>query len=150
MENLAKNGACTAMAGNKRILIAPTDEVESIDYTDFATKSVTFRSGFAFAEIQAENILLTAEGTGGAFEHRTTCRLSGTKWKYDSLFEKMARQRWIVKVVDNNGQAWLSGSLSEPLLFEWTHHAGAKPTDEHVYELTFKRRMSEPLFATPL
>lgn len=149
MENLLKNGPCPTMAGNRRILIAPTDEVQSIDFTDFATKSVTFKTGCAFAEIQAENIQLSAEREDGGFAHQATCRLTGTKWKYDSLLEKMGRQRWIVKVVDNNGQAWLSGSLSEPLLFEWAHKAEAKPSDGHSYELTFKRRMSEPLFSTP-
>ncbi len=43
MENLHKNGGCHVMAGNKRLLIADISEVQSIDFTDFNTKTVTLR-----------------------------------------------------------------------------------------------------------
>ena len=50
MENLMKNGSCHVMAGNKRLLIADTNEVQRIELTDFASKTVTMKTGCGFAE----------------------------------------------------------------------------------------------------
>ena len=87
---------------------------------------------------------------GGAYTHETTCRLTGTKRKYDRLLDDMTRRRWIVKIVDNTDTVWLSGSLEEPLRFSFRHTGQAKADGEHLYTLTFSREMTEPLCATTL
>ena len=150
MENIEKNGSCHVMAGNKRILIADVEEVQRIELTDFMTKTVTMRQGFGFAEIKAESIQTSVTEDGGAYSHETTCRLAGTKRKHDRLFADMTRRRWIVKVVDNTDTAWLSGSVEEPLRFTFRHIGQAKADGEHLYELAFRRDMTEPLCATTL
>ena len=150
MENLVKNGNCNVMAGFKRILIADVAEVQSIDLVDFNTKQVTMRSGLAFAEIQAESIQTEVTEEDGGFSHETKCRLFGVKNRYDRLFADMARRRWIVKTVDNTGLVWLSGSMEEPLRFSFSHIGQARADGEHLYELRFHRRMTEPLCATSL
>ena len=150
MENLEKNGSCQVMAGNKRILIADVSDVQNIELTDFATKTVTLRNGRAFAEIKADSIRTEVNENGGAYSHETECRLAGVKNKYDRLLDDMTRRRWIVKIVDNTDTVWLSGSLEEPLRFSFRHTGQAKADGEHIYTLTFSREMTEPLCATTL
>ena len=150
MENLEKNGSCHVMAGNKRILIADVEEVQSIELTDFMTKNVTMRQGFSFAEIKAESIQTIVTEDGGAYSHETTCRLAGAKRKYDRLLADMTRGRWLAKIVDNTDTAWLSGSVEEPLRFTFRHIGQARADGEHLYELAFRRDMTEPLCATTL
>ena len=150
MENLEKNGSCHVMAGNKRILIADVEEVQSVELTDFMTKTVTMKQGFSFAEIKAESIQTSVNEDGGAYSHETTCRLAGAKRKYDRLLADMTRGRWLAKIVDNTDTAWLSGSLDEPLRFTFRHIGQAKADGEHLYELAFRRDMTEPLCATTL
>ena len=111
MENLMKNGSCHVMAGNKRLLIADTNEVQRIELTDFATKTVTMKTGCGFAEISAKSIQVEVTEDGGAYSHGITCRLAGTKRKYDRLLADMAKGGWIAKIVDNTDTVWLSGSL---------------------------------------
>ena len=150
MENLMKNGPCHVMAGNKRLLIADTNEVQRIELTDFATKTVTMKTGCGFAEISAKSIQVEVTEDGGAYSHGITCRLAGTKRKYDRLLADMTRGRWLAKIVDNTDTAWLSGSLDEPLRFTFRHIGQAKADGEHLYELAFRRDMTEPLCATTL
>ncbi|MBQ4441608.1 MAG: hypothetical protein II899_05845 [Bacteroidales bacterium] len=150
MENLTKNGGCHVMAGNKRLLIADISEVQSIDFTDFNSKTVTMRSGCGFAEIFGQSIRTEVTENGGAFTHETTCRLTGTKQKYDRLLADMVRGGWIAKIVDNTDTVWLSGSKEEPLHFSFRHIGAAEASGEHLYELTFHRDMTEPLCATTL
>lgn len=150
MQNLERNGNCHVMAGNKRILIADVEDVQSVELTNFMTKTVIMRTGRAFAEIRAESIQTEVDGTGGAYSHETTCRLVGAKHKYDRLLDDMTRRRWIVKIVDNTDTVWLSGSLEEPLRFSFRHTGQAKADGEHLYTLTFSREMTEPLCATTL
>ena len=150
MQNLERNGNCHVMAGNKRILIADVEDVQSVELTDFMTKTVIMRTGRAFAEIRAESIQTEVTEEDGGFSHETKCRLFGVKNRYDRLFADMARRRWIVKTVDNTGLVWLSGSMEEPLRFSFSHIGQARADGEHLYELRFHRRMSEPLCATSL
>ena len=150
MENLEKNGSYHVMAGNKRILIADVEEVQSIELTDFMTKIVTMKQGFSFAEIKAESIQTSVNEDGGAYSHETTCRLAGTKRKYDRLLADMAKGGWIAKIVDNTDTVWLSGSLEEPLHLSFRHLGAAEASGEHLYEVTLQRDMTEPLCATSL
>ena len=134
MENLMKNGSCHVMAGNKRLLIADVEEVQHIELTDFATKIVTMKSGCGF----------------GAYSHSVTCRLAGTKRRYDRLLADMAKGRWIAKIVDNTDTVWLSGSIEEPLRLSFRHLGAAEASGEHLYEIKRERDMTEPLCATSL
>ena len=150
MENLHKNGGCHVMAGNKRLLIADISEVQSIDFTDFNSKTVTLRHGCSFAEIFAKSIRTEVTENGGAYTHETTCRLTGTKRKYDRLLADMAKGRWIAKIVDNTDTIWLSGSIEEPLRLSFRHLGAAEASGEHLYEIKLERDMTEPLCATSL
>ena len=150
MENLERNGGCHVMAGNKRILIADIDDVQNVELTDFNTKSVTMKPGRAFAEIKAKSIRTEVTEDGGAYIHETVCLLAGAKRKYDRLLADMARGGWLLKIVDNTDTVWLSGSLEEPLHFSFRHTGQAEASGQHLYELTFRREMTEPLCATSL
>lgn len=150
MENLMKNGSCHVMAGNKRLLIADVEEVQHIELTDFATKTVTMKSGCGFAEISAKSIQTEVTEDGGAYSHSVTCRLAGTKRRYDRLLADMAKGRWIAKIVDNTDTIWLSGSIEEPLRLSFRHLGAAEASGEHLYEIKLERDMTEPLCATSL
>ena len=150
MENLMKNGSCHVMAGNKRLLIADTNEVQRIELTDFASKTVTMKAGCGFAEISAKTIQVEVTEDGGAYSHGITCRLAGTKRRYDRLLADMAKGGWIAKIVDNTDTVWLSGSLEEPLHLSFRHLGAAEASGEHLYEVTLQRDMTEPLCATSL
>ncbi|MDL2297244.1 type VI secretion system tube protein Hcp [Bacteroidales bacterium OttesenSCG-928-B11] len=150
MRKITKNNSCGNMAGYKRLFAAPVSEIESIDFIDVKTKIVSLKRDFAFGEIQADSIEVDSPFKDGCYEHGISCRFTAMKNSHDSLFDKMTRQRFIVKVVDNNNMVWLAGTLSEPLLFSWGHIGKAFANGEHLYELTFRRASTEPLYTTTL
>jgi len=145
MDDLLKNSSCQLMAGNKKIFIVDTDEVQGIDLINFRTKRIVLKPGFRFAQIQADSIEADVELTDGGFSHEIDCVFFGVKNKYDRLFADMTRRRWIVKFVDNSNDIWLSGTKDEPLRFSFRHIGNPKPDGTHHYELSFSRVMSEPL-----
>ena len=138
------------MAGNKRIFIAPIFEIESIDFIDVKTKIVSMKDDFAFGEIQADSFEINSPFEDGVYAHEIQCILTATKNAHDALFNKMRRQRFIAKVVDNNNMIWLMGTLLEPLIFSWAHVGKAPAGEYHRYELTFRRNSTEPLYLTIL
>ncbi|MDL2308348.1 hypothetical protein LJC53_02055 [Bacteroidales bacterium OttesenSCG-928-C03] len=150
MEKIARNAFPGGMAGNKKIFAAPDSEIESIDYVDVKTKTVSMKDGFAFGEIQADSFEMDSGFEDGAYRHEIKCRLTATRHALDARFDKMTRQRFVVKFIDNNNNVWLAGSLSEPLIFTWRHVGKASAGENHLYELVFRRASTEPLFATIL
>ena len=150
MQKIEKNSSCGNMAGNKRIFIAPTFEIESIDLVDIKTKKVSMKSGFAFGEIQADSFEINSPFEDGIYAHEIRCILTATKNAHDALFNKMTRQRFVAKTIDNSNMVWLAGSLLEPLIFSWTHIGKASAGEYHRYELTFRRNSTEPLYLTIL
>lgn len=150
MENIKKNSQTGNMAGNKFIYLASTDEIERIDLMNFNTKKVIMKEGYGFGQIEADLIDFSSPCQDGKYSHEVVCQLTAMLGKYDSMFDEMTRQRFIVKVVDNNNTVWLFGSLDYPLIFEYRHLGKAKASHEHLYELTFRRESTIPIYTTTL
>ncbi|MDL2308880.1 hypothetical protein LJC68_07210 [Bacteroidales bacterium OttesenSCG-928-B11] len=150
MEKITRNAFPGGMAGNKRLFAAPDFEIQSIDYVDVKTKIATMRNGFEFGEIEADSFEMNSDFDNGVYRNEVKCLLTATRNAHDSLFDKMTRQRFVVKIKDNNNNVWLAGSLSEPLIFTWRHVGKAKAGDRHLYELVFRRDSTEPFCNTIL
>lgn len=150
MQKIEKNAACGNMTGNKKIFIAPTDEIESIELIDIRTRKVVMKRDGQFGGIEANNIQFNSAGEAGHYIHEVSCTLTSTKGKYDTFFERMKNKRWVVKIEDNNSIVWLAGSLSEPFRFKWEHIGESKACGQHGYRLTFFRNSTEPLYTTML
>jgi len=150
MQKIEKNAACGNMTGNRRIFIAPVNEIEKIDLVDIRTKIVTMKSGEQFGEIEANNIQFNSKEEEGRYEHEILCNLLSTKGKYDTLFDRMKNRRWVIKIEDNNNIVWLAGSLTEHFRFSWEHTGEDKASGEHCYKLSFYRESTEPLYTTIL
>lgn len=150
MQNLEKNSSLPKMAGNKKIFIAPTDEIAAINLTSQSTQEVVMNQGFTFGKIDAEDINFASEQEKLFFSTEVTCKLRATNNAYDLLFAEMANKRWIVKVVDNSDKVWLLGSLEEPLKFSCSHKSDANASGDHLYILSFARDSSDTIYRTTL
>jgi hypothetical protein len=148
MQNITKNVTRDNMTGNRQITIASTDEIKNIALTRHNTKSVTFKQGYAFGRIEANDIQFSCKEEDGHYAIEIFCRLVSTLGQHDNLFNRMKRKRWIVRVMDNNNITWLAGTLQEPLRFRWEHIGEDKPSGQHCYELFFERQSTEPLYVT--
>jgi len=84
-----------------KLIIAPVEEVKSVDLIDVNTKKVVFNVGDRFAEIEAENIQYGSQTTDGTYESGIQCDFYGN----------------IVLISKIIFWQWLSASLADSYLF---------------------------------
>jgi hypothetical protein len=151
MQNITKNISTHSrknMTGNRQISIAPTDEIKSMTMVSHNIRWANLKTGCSFGKIEADEIEFGCRHEDGCYIHEISCRLVSAQGAWDSLFNRMKNKRWLVKIMDNNNIIWLSGSLTEPLRFDWEHLSEPKADGQHSYLLSFNRESSEPMYVT--
>jgi len=145
MENIKKNACMNFAAGYTKLMIAPVEEIKSVDLIDVNTKKVTLNTGGRFAEIEAENIQYGSQNTDGVYECGIQCNLHGNNPDLASTFEVMTKKRFIVSIYDKNGVWWIQGDTNEPLRFEYSQLSEPKAPGFSGYKLKFIRKTTLPL-----
>ena len=145
MENITKNGCQTLITGYTKLMIAPAEEIESVDLVNINTKKVTFKFNGSFAEISAENIQFGNQPGDGVYESVIQCEIRGADPELTTKFDAMTKHRYIVCIYDRNKTWWIQGDHNEPMRFEYSQITEPKPPGFSGYKLKFIRKTTLPL-----
>jgi hypothetical protein len=147
MEDIKSSTKCGNMAGNKSLFIIPINEISSIDFVDEGTKKVTPRSTGGFSKVDIYDLKADTSPDDDAFSHEINGNFR-TSQNMNPLFNRMKQWRFVVKIVDNNNQSHLYGSIEEPLRFTYEDVKNADPNQAKEYKLSFYGNTTFPAFLT--
>ena len=145
MEDITKNLSCGNIPGFKKIEIVPVSEVKSMRRVQYNKYDIELVTGGRFAKIEANNILLNSK-TEQSSNITITCTFVSTREGLDAMFDDMTRNRYIVKLTDNNNKLWGAGMPEEPLRFSFSHIGDAATSGKHAYTLNFLRSSKKPIY----
>lgn len=148
MEDLHKNDAnCKNVPGYIKLLLAKAEEVEDIVLISQTKKSVVFKiPENGWGDVHGKSITLSHTCAKDTHTVDITCILQAIQADIEVTLADMCGQRYIAKLVDRNGVAWLAGSKEEPLRFSYEHIGEAKASGLHAYKIRLSRSMTNPLF----
>lgn len=143
MENIEKKIGCSSITGFKKIEICTVDEMQSIEIVSLSHVRVVLKPGKTFGIIKAKKIKHTQAVEDGAYKLLIECFFPGSESDY--LFNKMSKQKFIVRLTTRNNVKLLGGTIDEPLNFSYSNSNDSEASGSHGYTLSFTRKLTEPL-----
>jgi hypothetical protein len=147
MKDIKANNKCVNTTGYKSLYIIPLSEVLAVNLIDKQTKEVIFAQDGSFGKVDCFDIKVQSKYEKDAYQHKITANFRSVADE-SVLFNSLAKNRFIVKVVDNNGQSFMYGSKSEPLRFSFEFIGNPKPSQVKEYQLTFYGETTFPAYKT--
>ena len=143
MENIEKKTGCSSITGFKKIEICVVDEMLKIEIVSLTDVRAILKTGKQFGIIKAKKIKYSQEPEDGAYNLSIECFFPGSESDY--LFNKMSKQKFIVRLTTRNNIKLLGGTIDEPMNFSYTHSHESEASGAHGYTLSFTRKLTEPL-----
>lgn len=90
------------------------------------------------------------DAPNNSYDHTISCRLAGRSNLYDTKFDEMKQQRFIVLLHDANGDTYVAGCPDEPLRFSFDNCNDGDDADGAAYSITFHCVSRLPLLAATI
>lgn len=139
-----KNPICAAIAGIESVYYADIEIVNSIMPTTGGV-NVTLTTGHNWSVIESDQAKATTEYQDTlSWNHLVELVYHGNQQSVEANLKEMTERRFVIKVVDNNGVAWLYGHECSPLRFRYTSENDGEADGTTAYSLTFEGVCPEP------
>ena len=145
MNDINANHKCTNMTGYKALYITPLNEVSAVNLIDKQTKEIVFAAGGSFGKIDCYDIKVQSNYDSDFYKNKITANFR-SKNDMSHLFNSLTKNRFIIKVTDNNGYSYIYGGKDEPLRFSFDFVGNPNPKQTKEYQLTFYGNTTFPAF----
>lgn len=109
---------------------------------------IALREGADWSSIFGDKITQQCvDAPNNSYEHTISCLLAGRSNLYDTKFDEMKQQRFIVRLHDANGDTYVAGCPDEPLRFSFDNCNDGDDADGAAYSITFHCVSRLPLLA---
>ena len=146
MKDIKANNKCVNTTGYKALYIIPLSEVLAVNFIDKQTKEVIFSKDGSFGKVDVFDIKIQSKYEDDAYKHQITSNFRSLVDE-SVLFNSLSKNRFIVRVTDNNGNSYIYGSKSEPLRFSFDFVGNPKPSQTKEYQLTFYGETTFPAYS---
>lgn len=113
--------------------------------------NIALREGADWSTIFSNKITQQCvDAPNNSYDHTISCRLAGRSNLYDTKFDEMKQQRFIVLLHDANGDTYVAGCPDEPLRFSFDNCNDGDDADGAAYSITFHCVSRLPLLAAAI
>ena len=146
MEDIKSDSKCRNMTGYKALYIIPLNEVEALNFKDSKSKGIVISKDGHFAKLDVHDIKVQSSYENDFYKNKIAANFRSAN-DMAILFDKMSKNRFIIKVADNNGYTFIYGSKEEPLGFSHSFVCNANPKQAKEYQLTFSGNTTFPAYS---
>jgi len=136
MQDIQANNRCKNMTGYCALSITPLNEVSAMNFTYDGKKEIVFSQDGSLGKIDVFDIKVQSNQDSDFYKNKITANFRSAD-DMNSLFDRLSKNRFVVKVTDNNGYSFIYGSKEEPLRFSFDFIGNATPKQAKEYQLTF-------------
>jgi hypothetical protein len=146
MNDIKANNKCMNTTGYKALYITPLNEVDAVNLIDKKTKEIVFATNGSFGKLAVFDIKVQSNYEGDFYKNKITANFRSSVDE-SILFNSLTKNRFIIKVTDNNGHSYIYGSKDEPLRFSFEFIGNPKPSQTKEYQLTFYGETTFPVYS---
>lgn len=150
MENpkIKKNDPSKSISGWAKVEYVSAKSVTN--YTTFGgVAQVALEEDAGWATIEAGTVRQRCVQTNvHSYDHSVVMLVSCRGNDYNTDFDRMANDRYLLRMTDNAGDMWMAGCPDEPLRLTVQETDEDNPADGAAHELTFTCQSRLPLLKT--